>query len=343
MNAELSRIDPWTRASALLVGIFAAFVCYDQYFYWSTLENYSFGFIVPLFVAYVLYERWPQIEGYLLGKSEVAKPTSPGLNTAADIVFGLGLLLSLLVFMLGGALRISQGPANMSSLFIATGFAGIFIGMAFLNSRQDAKGQNPSLHARLVFTFLFLFPALAWLISAPMVMILDSDVKLLLMHWVSIIVFNTFDVLGLSIVREGNTLILPMGVVGVADACSGVRSLTGCIFAGSFLAAVFLNRFWKKVLMITVAIILAFFTNILRSLFLTGWAYARGSEAIDERVFTFIAGGMTLHDLTGYAVLGVTCVLLIMLLPIFTFTIAPPGEDDGDEEHIALAKPKTES
>jgi exosortase/archaeosortase family protein len=95
--------------------------------------------------------------------------------------------------------------------------------------------------------------------------------------------------------------------VGVAEACSGIRSLTGCLFAGSFLAAVFLDRFWKKTVLVIAALALAFLSNLGRSLFLTAWAYAYGSDAIEGR----------LHDATGYAVLGLTCIGLFCLLPLF--------------------------
>ena len=47
------------------------------------------------------------------------------------------------------------------------------------------------------------------------------------------------DYLFITDVVQGNVLALPTGNVGVEDACSGIRSLTGCLFAGSFLAAVF--------------------------------------------------------------------------------------------------------
>jgi exosortase len=126
---------------------------------------------------------------------------------------------------------------------------------------------------------------------------------------VTAVVFFAFDMLGLPLERHGNVLVLPRGEVGVAEACSGIRSLTGSIFAGSFLAAVFLDRFWKKIALVVAAMVLAFFTNIVRSLFLTGWAYAYGSEAIEG----------TVHDVTGYAVLGLTCLGLLALIPLFNF------------------------
>jgi exosortase/archaeosortase family protein len=47
--------------------------------------------------------------------------------------------------------------------------------------------------------------------------------------------------------------------------------------------------------------------NLLRSLFLTAWAYAYGSAAIEG----------TIHDTTGYAVLALTSVCLVLMLPFF--------------------------
>jgi exosortase len=156
-------------------------------------------------------------------------------------------------------------------------------------------------------TALFLFPALIWMISAPLVSAVENAVSLILLRKVVAVVFAVFGFLGYPLIQEGNVLILPHGQVGVADACSGIRSLTGCLFAGSFLAAVFLDRLWKKILLVGAALGLAFLTNLLRSLFLTAWAYSYGSEAIEG----------ALHDATGYAVLVVTCLGLFGLLPLF--------------------------
>jgi exosortase len=116
--------------------------------------------------------------------------------------------------------------------------------------------------------------------------------------------------------------VLPKGEVGVAEACSGIRSLTGSIFAGSFLAAVFLDHLWKKIGLVASAMFLAFFTNILRSLFLTSWAYAYGSAAIEGSV----------HDITGYAVLGVTVLGLLALIPLFNFRLDESAVEELVEE-----------
>ena len=150
-------------------------------------------------------------------------------------------------------------------------------------------------------------------------------------------VFSVFDIIGYEIEREGNVLILPEGQVGVEEACSGIRSLTACLFAGSFLAAVFLNRFWKKVLLVCAAMGFAVMTNLIRSFFLTLWAYNYGSQAIDEHWVLPLVGDIgSVHDVTGFAILGFTCVGLIMLLPIFNFSLKdfqhPDEEATAEDE-----------
>ena len=49
-------------AGALLLAAgFFAFVAWDQSHWWSTKEDYSFGWLVPAFVAFVIYDRWRRI------------------------------------------------------------------------------------------------------------------------------------------------------------------------------------------------------------------------------------------------------------------------------------------
>ncbi len=173
--------------------------------------------------------------------------------------------------------------------------------------------------ARVRVVTLFLFPVLVWMISAPLVSAVESQVSLFLLRKVVIVVSFLFELVGLPIEQQGNVLMLPKGPVGVADACSGIRSLTACLFAGSFLAATFLEQAWKKVFLVAAAMGFAFVTNLLRSLFLTGWAYAYGPDAING----------TVHDAAGYAVLGLTCAGLLVLVPLLNLRIERADSADA--------------
>ncbi len=347
MSAKSSFNDlPQSFVIALgLSGVMALFVAWDQWHWWNTRDDYSFGFLVPFFVAYVVYDRWEQICNLLKGRGrdpaadddgapgrppppKGAAPPHPAadwlLPSASYLLLGFGLL----AFFLGAFYRAGSGPSNPGSLLIAVGFGCILLPMIFLSvprhiPNPDAAGESREgkrlfFDTRFVVAALFLFPAFIWVISAPLVSVVENTISLFLLAQVTQVVFFVFDMGGYPLEQQGNTLILPTGRVGVEDACSGIRSLTACLFAGSFLGAVFLKQLWKKILLVGVAMLFAFFTNILRSLFLTGWAYAHGPDAIDG----------TVHDVTGYAVLGLTCVGLIALLPVFNFRMEWIEPDD---------------
>ncbi|MEC7273631.1 MAG: exosortase/archaeosortase family protein [Verrucomicrobiota bacterium] len=314
-------------AAACLVMGFVLYTIWDQLFWWGTREDYSFGYIVPFFVAYVIYDRWPIIRGYLLPRKQEEENAYAACDRGS-LVFVLewiavaGFTASLLLFLVGSLLRAASGPQNPASLAIAASLGGIILSVVFIFSKFRADGQPIALQQRLALTALFIFPALIWMISAPLVSILETNIRVFLLSKVTIVVFNIFDFLGFELEREGNVLILPKGRVGVEEACSGIRSLTACLFAGSFLAAVYLNRYWKKICLVAAAMILAVITNLIRSIFLTFWAYNYGSEAIDEHWVIPLLGDIgSVHDVTGMAILGFTCLGLICLLPIFNFNL----------------------
>ena len=137
------------------------------------------------------------------------------------------------------------------------------------------------------------------------------------------------DFFGYLVELRGNSIHFPDGAVGVADACSGIRSLTACLFSGSFLAAVFLDKFWKKIALVGMSMVFAFINNIIRALFLSVWAYEYGADSISGFV----------HDAAGYAVLGLTILCLFILLPLFTLNPVPKEYRDNDES----SDPESES
>lgn len=297
------------------IGILA-FLTWDQLHWWTTKTDYNFGFLVPLFVAYVMYERLPAIRKALAGP--MPPPSAPGRVLAWMAVACGGLL-----FLFGALIRANQAqPPASFALAVSAGV--IILALIYLqtpvNPGADAApvaGAGSVFSPRLQFTAMFLFPAFVWVLSAPLLGVVETQITVFLLNKVSWVVYSSFSFLGIPILRDGAVLTLGDGnSVLVEDACSGIRSLTGCIFVGTFLAAVFLNRLWKKVLLVTLAALLAVVTNIGRGVFLTAWAYANGSGSI--------AG--TVHDVTGYAVLGVTFVLLWCLLPLFNLKIrfGPP-------------------
>jgi exosortase len=294
----------------LLSGGFFSFVAWDQSHWWRVKEDYSFGWLVPFFVAFVIYDRWPLITAGLVACAAEGSPRAAGwqkwllrIGVAATLLFGA------VMFLLGAFYRAGAGTSQPGTLAITLGAVAIALTLLWVNVPESSAPSVGGLFedARVRLTGLFLFPALVWLVSAPMVSAVETQLNLALLRYIVTVVAGAFEVLGLPLEQHGNVLALPTGNVGVEDACSGIRSLTGCLFAGSFLAAVFLDKLWKKIALVVVALVLALFTNLGRSLFLTAWAYRYGPHAIEG----------TVHDTAGYAVLGLTVTGLLCLLPIF--------------------------
>lgn len=329
----------------LLLSIgFGAFVTWDQWYWWGRREDYSFGYLVPIFVAVVVWDRWPRIislfgmgtsstqsaEGEELVKEGKEIPLSfdwavsklyPLMKWVIPIGFYGGLILGLAIFGLGAFYRAGAGPSHPGSLFIAVGAGMVVFALIYINqpdSTASWKAQigeslppQAVLNRRLSITVLFWFPCFIWIISAPLVSFIENALSLFLLNKVITVVFFVFEMGGYALEQEGNTLILPTGRVGVEDACSGIRSLMGCLFAGTFLGAMFFRSTTKKILLVAFAMGFAVITNLLRSIFLTAWAYTHGPHAISGFV----------HDAAGYFVLGLTSVMLLVMIPIMNIEI----------------------
>lgn len=279
---------------------------------WSSRQDYSFGYLMPLFALYILYDRWNKIFGFFETPS-VSNVVYGFKDKLVVAFFGLMFLCAMIVFLMGTFFYSMTGNFGAPSFIMTFGFSFALFSMAFFASQRDSFGNLKPINARLAFTSLFVFSSFAWLISAPMFSIIEKKTSLFLLSHVANFVYHIMDTLGYIVKLNGNVLEFPKGPVGVADACSGIRSLTACLFAGTFLAAVFLNKFWKKVLMVALSMVFAFLNNLIRALFLSFYAYENGSESISGAV----------HDIAGYFVMGMTIVCLLMLLPLFQLSAVP--------------------
>jgi exosortase len=138
-----------------------------------------------------------------------------------------------------------------------------------------------------------------WLLAVPMPPGTYTTLTLKLQTWITGHVLTALHVLGVAARQQGNLIELADTTVGVEEACSGIRSLIACLYAGLFFSALMVRRPWARALLLVLAAPLALVMNFVRSLTLTLLANA----GID-------IGGFW-HDATGFAVLGVTAVVLV--------------------------------
>lgn len=290
-------------ALALAAGFFG-FVAWDQSHWWRIRDDYAFGWLVPLFVAFVVHSRWAEIRAQLTRCAAAGSPRMSGVAAGVLVVtLTATLLLGLGFFLLGAFYRAGVGVSQPGTLALTLGAVGVVTPLLFWNAPAAPSPVRAAWweDARLRLGACFVFPVLVWLISAPLVSAMESRLNVFLLERVVRIVEWVFEKLATPLQREGSVLVLPKGQVGVAEACSGIRSLTGCIFAGACAGACFVECAWRKITLLVAAVGFALVANLLRSLFLTEWAYHHGPRAIEG----------TVHDVAGYAVLGLTVVCLL--------------------------------
>lgn len=311
------------QVAAVMLFLYLMVTIWDQSGWWISDEEYHFGFLVPLFVGFVLMERWPSLRSIIVDGGDLQKPLveTEGVEVSSwvndkrwlkgVITFFLSCMAlgGMLVFLLGGVIRLAEGGLSVpSTVLFAMSFGAIVLSLPYIFLDRDVSGREIPVDRRMTFVKLLLFPALVWLIAAPLPGFLKQDLKLFLLDKVVAVVYFSFETFGYPLIKEGNTFVLPEGRVGVADACSGIRSLTGCVVTGTFLAAVSFRKIYPKVLLVILAILLAVVSNLGRSLYLTIHAYQHGGDSISGFV----------HDATGYGVLGVTAICLWGIVWIMT-------------------------
>lgn len=173
------------------------------------------------------------------------------------------------------------------------------LGLAVIGALAAALWFGAAGHVRIVpLNWIVVAALLLWLLSLPVPPGTYSRLTLSLQFRITARVLQALHVLGIPAWRNGNIIELANTTVGVADACSGVRSLLSCIYAGFFFSAAFVRHWLSRCALLVLAPLLALVMNFIRSLLLTLLA----NHGID------IEG--TWHDLTGFAILGLTAVML---------------------------------
>jgi exosortase len=272
---------PWLgRLNLALLAGFTAALSFRLWPEWLHNPDLSHGLFMPFLFALLVHESRSVGPARFL-------PVRPLTATA----LALALLAALLALALAGvyAATLTWRHALVEFLLVASLVGFLAAGLlTFGTVRTRLIPVNwPALVALVL-----------WLLSAPIPPGTYSRLTLGLQLWVSENVLRALHLLGIAARREGNVIELATATVGIEEACSGVRSLISCVFAGLFFSATLVRRPWARAVIIALAAPLALVMNFFRSLALTLLAHG----GID------ISGAW--HDVTGFAVLGVTAALL---------------------------------
>jgi exosortase/archaeosortase family protein len=183
----------------------------------------------------------------------------------------------------------------------------------------------------------FAFPFFFFLTAVPWPTLFEQPIIQGLGRANAAMVVNVLSVLGIPAIQHGNVIEISTGMVGINDACSGIRSLHSCLMISLFLGEFYFMNWSRRVGLVLGGFILAMLFNVCRTSFLTFIAAKKGIDAIHQY-----------HDEAGITILfACTATLwgasyLVSLLPsrarVETKTNDVPGRNENNDERLQALK-----
>lgn len=231
---------------------------------WSTNDNYSHGFFIPLISGYMVFAMKDELRNISL------RPANWGLFL---LLAGVG---QLYIARVG-----SEYFLQRTSLIL------VLLGMVIflLGKAMTRKLLLPIAYL----LFMVPLPAIIWNKIAFPMQLFSSAVTEVVVR-----------LIGIPIFREGNVLHLAQTTLEVVDACSGLRSLTTMFALSAALAWFSDSTAWKKWVLFLAAAPIAIFANIVRLTGTAGLASVYGEKVAQgflhefSGLFTFVFGLMLL-------------------------------------------------
>jgi exosortase len=257
------------------------------YYSWTTDENYSHGFLVPLIAAYFADQAARRGPVRIRGGSGMGAAL-----IAASVLIRL-LTIPLPIPFLG-------------QLAFIVGLAGIF-GLLFGGAALRR----------------YWFPLTFLVFMVPLPVAVYSRMASPLQLLASQVASAVMNASGVPVLREGNHLTLPGGVqLFVAEACSGMRQLTGFLALTTAVAYLSSRPAWYRALIILSGVPIALTANIARVL-LTGYIMHFFNPAYAVGTFHTVEGLLMMGF--GLLLLNLECWVLDQLNHHREFPGGPPA------------------
>jgi len=288
-------------------------LCQQLSFEWSSNERYAYGWFVPFFAAFLF---WLRLEEKVDGRKAKGAVTDaeqrPGFQRDSRAALRRPVdgspisifLLHTLAFLLLAALlpiRLFEvanpdwRPLSWTHALIVVGFTLLVIGIwnRPAESPSAESGSKPDFHFNWPAVRHFAFPICFILVAVPWLTPIEAPLVQGLMRIVAAVATETLTLFGIPAQLEGNLIRVSNGVVGVSEACSGVRSLQTSLMIGLLFGELKRLNVARRVALVAVALTIALLANFGRTIFLV-WIAATESLAAVEHW----------HDLAGYAIVG---------------------------------------
>jgi exosortase len=252
---------------------------------WEINAQYSYGYVVPLLGAVLVWRRWPE-------RPSASPNRSLGLMGFCFVV--------LLLFLLPLRLVVEANP-EWRMVYWLHGFQVLGLTFCFLYWLGGWRWVR------------FFAPAIAFmLIAVPWPMGLEQAAIQGLMRFVAGMTVALADWLGIPAVQHGNLVEVGAGMVGIDEACSGVRSLQSALMLSLFLGEMYRFSALRRVGLLVGSLLLVIVANLTRTTFLVWAAASHGMRQMQ-----------TWHNTAGNLIMAI----VLPSLMLFAYLIKPRGEE----------------
>jgi exosortase len=242
---------------------------------WSVNAQYSYGYVVPLLGLALFWRRWTE-----------RPPASPAGQTWLAGAVGAGLLLLVFPFLM-----ILEANPEWRLLYWINGFQVIGLSLCLLHRLGGWSWVR-----------YFAPPLLFMLIAVPWPMGLETQVIQGLMRQVAGLTVEVVGWLGIPAVQHGNLIEVQAGIVGIDEACSGVRSLQSALMLSLFLGEMYRFTWRRRAALLGASLVIVLFANLTRTSFLVWAAASRGLRQMQSW-----------HDTAGFVVMVIVLPGLMLL------------------------------
>jgi exosortase len=242
---------------------------------WSVNQQYTFGWFVPLFALCLFWLRWqdrPQIE-IRDSKFEIRKRQTIAALLAIPPLL---LLLPVRLFEIANPEWRPLAWVHAAAVVTLTLLLIWCVGPA---------GAGWLRHFALPVAFIF--------VAVPWVTPVEDPVIQGLMRIVARVAAETAMLLGIPAQVEGNLIRVSTGLVGVNEACSGIRSLQTSLMIGLLFGELKRLSILRRVALVAGAVAIALAANFVRAVFLVTVAATKSISEVTRW-----------HDIAGYTIVA---------------------------------------
>ena len=245
---------------------------------WLVNEQYNYGWFVPFFAVYLFWLCWQDrpMEERVPSRRNFGTAHKPSIQVAA-ILIGVPALLLLLPVRLFEIANPEWRPLGWIHAASVADLTLLYLwcvgGIRWLRH--------------------FAFPVAFFLVAIPWVTPIELPIIQGLMRVVAAVAAETVSLFGIPTQLEGNLIRVTNGLVGVNEACSGVRSLQTALMIGLLFGELKRLSTLRRIVLVVGAIGIALTANFCRAVFLVWVAATENISAVSGW-----------HELAGYSIIG---------------------------------------